>query len=66
LLSDHLLTDDKQENELSNDIFINQAKYTKELIKKFDLEFVSLCPTLVSMTTKLDKDKYGKLVDIKK
>lgn len=38
-------------------IFINQTKYTNELCKKFDLNFVSSSPTPMSMTTKLDHDE---------
>ena len=46
-------------------IFINQSKYTKELIKKFGLEGVKICKTPMVTTTKLDKDEEGKNVDIK-
>jgi len=30
-------------------IFINQVKYTEELLKIFDLKFVNSSPTLISM-----------------
>ena len=46
-------------------IFINQAKYTKELIKRFGLEGASTSKTPMATTTKLDKDEQGKSVDIK-
>ena len=38
-------------------IFINQAKYTRELIKKFGLEDAKICKTPMAATTKLDKDE---------
>lgn len=47
----------EQEND---DIFIIQAKYNKELIKKkFDLDSLHSSPTLMSTTTKLDKHEQG-------
>ena len=46
-------------------IFINQAKYTKELIKRFGLEGSKVSKTPKATTTKLDKDEQGKSVDIK-
>ena len=48
----------------SDEIFINQAKYTKELIKKFELEGAKTSKTPMATTTKLDKDKQGINVDI--
>jgi len=49
----------------SDEIFINQAKYTRELIKKFRLEGAKLSKTPIAITTKLDKDEQGINVDIK-
>jgi len=49
----------------SDGIFINQAKYTGELTKKFELEDVRISKTPMATTTKLDKDEQGKNVDIK-
>jgi len=49
----------------SNGIFVNQVKYTKELIKKFGLEDVKISKTLMATTTKLDKDEQSKNVNIK-
>ena len=49
----------------SDEIFINQAKYTRELIKKFELEDAKTSKTHMATTTKLDKDEQGKNVDIK-
>ncbi|KAK2977317.1 hypothetical protein RJ640_014216 [Escallonia rubra] len=47
-------------------IFINQAKYTKELLKRFDMEASNAFDTLMSSSLKLDKDEKGKDVDIKR
>ena len=49
----------------SDGIFINQAKYTKELIKKFRLEGVKTSKTPMATATKLDKDEQSINVDIK-
>ena len=49
----------------SDGIFINQAKYKKELIRKFELEDTKISKTPMATTTKLDKDEQGKNVDIK-
>ena len=38
-------------------IFINQVKYTRELIKRFGLKGAKLSKTLMATTTKLDKDE---------
>ena len=46
-------------------IFINQAKYTKELIKRFGLEGAKTSKTPMATTTKPNKDKQGINVDIK-
>ena len=49
----------------SNGIFINQVKYTRELIKRFRLEDTKLRKTHMATTTKLDKDEQDINVDIK-
>jgi len=49
----------------SDEIFINQVKYTRELIKKFRPEDVKKSKTPMTITTKLDKDEQGKHVEIK-
>jgi len=54
-----------QVKQKSNSIFINQAKYTREFMKKFGLEDARISKTLLATTTKLDKDKQGKNIDIK-
>ena len=46
-------------------IFINQAKYTRDPIKKFGLEDAKISKTPIVTTTKLDKDEQGNNVDIK-
>ncbi|XP_024019082.1 uncharacterized protein LOC112090920 [Morus notabilis] len=47
-------------------IFINQAKYVKDLLKKFDFEGMKPLSTPMSSSIKLDKDVNGKAVDITK
>ena len=46
-------------------IFINQTKYAREILKKFGLDGVKSSKTLMSSTTKLNKDENGKSVDKK-
>ena len=46
-------------------IFINQANYTKELLKRFGMEDSRQVGTPMCTSTKLDKDKEGKIVDEK-
>jgi len=46
-------------------IFVNQAKYTRELIKKFGLDNAKISKTLMATTTKLDNDEQGKNIDTK-
>ena len=46
-------------------IFINQSKYTKEILRKFGLEDAKPYSTPMSATCKLDKDEKGKKVDQK-
>ena len=52
----------KQNNE---GIFINQAKYVKDLLKRFGIDGSKSKSTPMSTTIKLDKDENGKEVDIK-
>jgi len=49
----------------SDGIFINQAKYTRELIKILGLKMQMTNKTPMATTTKLDKDGQGKNIDIK-
>ena len=44
-------------------IFLSQSKYTKNLMKKFDLEFASSVRTPMSLNVKLIVDLLGKSVD---
>ncbi|KAH9704287.1 hypothetical protein KPL70_011393 [Citrus sinensis] len=53
----------KQNNE---GIFINQAKYVKDLLKRFGIDESNTKNTPMSTTIKLDKDEKDKEVDIKK
>ena len=46
-------------------IFINQIKYTKELLKKFKMLEAKATSTPMSPTTKMDLDEKGKSVDQK-
>ena len=55
-----------QVKQCKDGIFVNQEKYVKELLKKFDLEGVKSMSTPMSSSLKLDKDDNGKSVDIKK
>ena len=50
-----------QIKQLKEGIFINQAKYIKDLIKKFGMEDANP----VSTSTKLDSDEKGKSINIK-
>ena len=46
-------------------IFINQGKYARELVKKFKMKNSKEMSTLMSISTKLDKNANGKSVDEK-
>lgn len=54
-----------QIKQLKEGIFINQAKYIKDLIKKFGMEDAKPMSTPMSTSSKLDSDEQGKSVDIK-
>ena len=45
--------------------FINQAKYVKDLLKRFGMDNSKPHSTPMSTSTKLDKDEGGKCVDFK-
>ncbi|XP_073137105.1 secreted RxLR effector protein 161-like [Henckelia pumila] len=53
-----------QVNQLDTGIFINQTKFTKELIKKFGMENCSAISTPMSASIKLDKDESGAPVEV--
>ena len=54
-----------QIKQLKDNIFINQAKYIKELLKKYNLEISKSISTLMATNTKLDSDKKGKSMNQK-
>ena len=54
-----------QIKQMKDDIFINKAKYIKELLKKYDMENSKSISTPMTANTKLDSDKKDKLVDQK-
>lgn len=54
-----------QIKQLKDGIFINHEKYTRDLLKRFTFDYAKTAKTPMIMTTKLDKDKKGKNVDIK-
>jgi hypothetical protein len=45
------------------DIFVHQAKYMKDLMKKFNMPELKPVSTLMSTTTALDPDENGEAVD---
>ena len=47
-------------------IFISQEKYTKDLLKRFEIENSKISKTPISTSTKLDKDENGIKVDKKR
>ena len=54
-----------QIKQTEKEIFINQAKYTKELPKRFGMDSSKSRRNPMSTTTSLDKDENGKTVDTK-
>jgi hypothetical protein len=55
-----------QVRQLPDGIFISQAKYTRDLFKKFGMETSSTATIPMSTSLRLDKDEDGKSVDITK
>ena len=53
-----------QVHQRSEGIFISQAKYVRDLLKKFDLMECSSAKTPMSTVVKLDADDKGKSVNI--
>ena len=49
--------------QMEEGIFINQAKYVKDLLKKYGLEGCKKISTSMATSTKLDADEIGKAVD---
>jgi hypothetical protein len=52
-----------QVKQTKEDIFVHQAKYTKDLIKKFAITDAKLVSTPMSIMTTLDPDEDGEAVD---
>jgi hypothetical protein len=52
-----------QVKEMKQGTFIHQAKYTKDLMKKFNMDELKLVSTPMSTTTLLDPDENGEDVD---
>jgi isopentenyldiphosphate isomerase len=52
-----------QVKQMKKGIFIHQAKYTKDLMKKFNMAELKPVSTPMSMTTALDPDKNSEVVD---
>jgi hypothetical protein len=52
-----------QVNQTRQGTFIHQAKYTKDLMKKFNMDELKPVSTPMSMTTSLDPDENTKVVD---
>ena len=49
--------------QMDEGIFINKAKYVKDLLEKYDLEGCKKILTPMATSTKLDADEAGKAID---
>jgi hypothetical protein len=47
---------------MKESIFINQAKYTKDMMKKFNMAELKPVSTLMSMAVALDPDENGEAI----
>jgi hypothetical protein len=52
-----------QVKQMKKSTFVHQAKYTKDLLKKFNMDEIKSMLTLMSTTTSLDSDENGEVVD---
>jgi hypothetical protein len=52
-----------QVKQMKEDMFIHQAKYTKDLMKKFNMAELKPMSTLMSTAVALDPDENGEVVD---
>ena len=52
-----------QIKQLKEGTFINQAKYIRDLLKRFNMEEAKIMKTPMSSSIKLDKDEKGKSID---
>ena len=53
-----------QVKQIENEIFLNQSKYAKSLVKRFDLDSANHMRTLMSANTKFTIDDNGFSVDL--
>jgi hypothetical protein len=53
-----------QIKQMKDDIFISQTKYTKELVKKFDLDDCKTSKTQMTVDANLGVDERGRSTDI--
>jgi hypothetical protein len=54
---------DIQVKQMKQDTFVHQTKYTKDLMKKFNMIELKPVSTPISMATTLDPDENGKAID---
>jgi hypothetical protein len=52
-----------QVKQTKNGTFVHQAKYTRDLMKKFNMTELKPVSTPMSMVTVLDRDENGEVVD---
>jgi hypothetical protein len=52
-----------QVKQIKQGTFVHQAKYTKDLMKKFNIDELRTVSTLMSMAASLDPDENGEVVD---
>jgi isopentenyldiphosphate isomerase len=52
-----------QVKQMKQGTFVHQAKYSKDLMKRFNMAELEPMSTLMSTTTSLDPDENGKAVD---
>jgi isopentenyldiphosphate isomerase len=52
-----------QVKQMKQSTFVHQAKYTKDLMKKFNMDELKPMPTSMSTATLLDPDEDGEVVD---
>jgi hypothetical protein len=52
-----------QVKQMKQRTFVHQAKYTKDLMKRFNMDELKLVSTRMSTATMLDPDENGEAVD---
>jgi isopentenyldiphosphate isomerase len=55
-----------QGKQIKQDTFVHQAKYTKDLMKKFNMDELKPVSTLMSTATSLDPNENGESMDQRK